>query len=154
MPYTALDIANAFIRMGLRDGRPVDPMKVQKLVYLAHGFNLALLDKPLIRERIEAWPYGPVVPTLYYALKHYRSQSITEEIGTPANLDSTTHGLLSQVWEKYGRRNAIDLSVLTHEQGYAWDIARKGCKQGSWSSPEITEDLIRDEFIRRTRSSR
>ncbi len=156
MPYPALVVANAFVRMGLEAGRPVDPMKMQKLVYLAHGFNLALLDKPLISERIEAWPYGPVVPTLYYTFKHYRSQSITEEATTDSGsrLDATTQDLLSQVWAKYGGRNAIDLSMLTHEPGYAWDITRKGCQPGSWSSPEISQDLIKDEFIRRTRASR
>ena len=137
--------------MGIRDGRPVDPMKVQKLVYLAHGFSLALLNQPLINERIEAWPYGPVVPALYSALKHYRAQSITEELSCDDMLDKTSGSLLSQVWSKYGNRNAIDLSMLTHEPGYAWDVARRSSKFVSWSSPEITQNLIKDEFIRRTR---
>lgn len=156
MPYPALVVANKFIRMGLETGRPVDPMKVQKLVYLAHGFSLALRNQLLINERIEAWPYGPVVPSLYYAFRHYRSRSITEEAKTALELelDSVTENLLSQVWAKYGGRNAIDLSMLTHEPGYAWDIARKGCQSDSWSSPEISQELIKDEFIRRSSASR
>ena len=126
-------------------------MKVQKLVYVAHGFNLAFLDRPLIQEQVEAWPYGPVVKSLYNAFKRYRSDAITEEaavFGSVPTIDSGTNSLLEQVWTKYGYRTSIELSMMTHEPGYAWDVARQGWDL-ALSSPTISQDLIRDEFRRR-----
>lgn len=35
-----------------------------KLVYFAHGWNLAINQAPLIDDTIEAWPC-PVIPALY-----------------------------------------------------------------------------------------
>jgi len=44
--------------------RPISTMKLQKLLYLAQGWNLALTGKPLFREDFEAWASGPVCRTL------------------------------------------------------------------------------------------
>ena len=46
-------------------------MKVQKLVYFAHGWHLGITKKPLINEQVEAWPYGAVIPSLYDYLKQW-----------------------------------------------------------------------------------
>ena len=53
-------------------------MKMQKLVYLAHGWHLAIHDRPLISENFEAWPYGPVEEDLYHIFKPYRDAPITD----------------------------------------------------------------------------
>ena len=37
-------------------------MQVLKLVYYCHAWMLGLYGRPLIRQPIEAWRYGPVVP--------------------------------------------------------------------------------------------
>ena len=42
------------------------PMHVIKLVYLAHGWMLGFTSRALINEAVEAWTYGPVVPSTYY----------------------------------------------------------------------------------------
>ena len=57
------DIAQLFIQLG--DGDDVTNLKVQKLVYYAQGFYLALNGKPLFNNDIKAWAHGPVVPELY-----------------------------------------------------------------------------------------
>jgi uncharacterized phage-associated protein len=61
MPYPAAAIANEFIKVAKRNGVLLTPMKLQKLVYFAHGWYLALLGKPLINEPVEAWKFGPVI---------------------------------------------------------------------------------------------
>src|ERR1700678_4090164 len=78
MPYPAAAIANEFIRLARDSNRPLSPMKVQKLVYFAHGWFLAFTGKPLINEPIEAWQFGPVIPSLYHSLKGYGTKEITE----------------------------------------------------------------------------
>ncbi|WP_131993555.1 type II toxin-antitoxin system antitoxin SocA domain-containing protein [Dokdonella fugitiva] len=40
-------------------------MQLLKLVYLCHAWTLGLLGRPLLREEVQAWRYGPVFPALY-----------------------------------------------------------------------------------------
>ena len=44
----ALAIANFFITLGVERECPPTQMKLQKLVYFAHGWHLGLYDQPLI----------------------------------------------------------------------------------------------------------
>ena len=44
-------------------------LQVIKTAYIAHGYSLAALDVPLVREKAQAWRYGPVFPSLYFALR-------------------------------------------------------------------------------------
>jgi uncharacterized phage-associated protein len=46
---SAKTVANYFLELGRRDWVAVDPLKLQKLVYLAHGWSLQFLQRPLIR---------------------------------------------------------------------------------------------------------
>ncbi|HSX79064.1 MAG TPA: type II toxin-antitoxin system antitoxin SocA domain-containing protein, partial [Candidatus Saccharimonadia bacterium] len=57
------DVAQYFLAKADEDaGDLMSNLKLQKLVYYAQGFALALLDKPLFPQCIEAWIHGPVVP--------------------------------------------------------------------------------------------
>ncbi len=51
-PYDSRQIANWFIRRAPDDGQSMSIMHVLKLVYMAHGWTLATLDRPLIMDRI------------------------------------------------------------------------------------------------------
>ncbi len=42
-------------------------MKLHKLLYYAAGWHLGFTGEPLFDEDIEAWQYGPVVPSIYLA---------------------------------------------------------------------------------------
>ncbi|RYE90398.1 MAG: DUF4065 domain-containing protein [Cytophagaceae bacterium] len=77
-PYDAVAIANYFIQKSLDTGVEVTPMKLLKLVYISHGWSLALLNEPLINEAVEAWTYGPVIPSLYQELKEYGRERVTK----------------------------------------------------------------------------
>ncbi|MFC0184306.1 Panacea domain-containing protein [Pseudarcicella hirudinis] len=76
--YSALAIASKFIDLGIQSGKPVSPMKLQKIVYFAQGVHLARYQKPLIDEAVEAWTYGPVIPSLYHTFKHLGNSPIVE----------------------------------------------------------------------------
>jgi uncharacterized phage-associated protein len=154
MCYSASQIANEFIRRGIADDVPVDPLKIQKLVYLAQGWHLAFLGKPLIKEKIEAWRYGPVVPSLYRMCRKYGVSPIDAEINVPEdaqNLDDSNKAIIDEVWKKYGRRTGIELSMMTHEPGCAWDIARRG-NTDDWNSAVIPDLYIKEEFLKRKAS--
>ena len=54
----------------------VTPMQLLKLVYIAHGHMLGEHGMPLLDEPIQAWQYGPVVNSVYQAVRHYGSAPV------------------------------------------------------------------------------
>ena len=66
MAHSPLLIADYFIA---RSGGRITPLQVIKMAHIAHGYSLAIHNEPLVDEAVEAWKYGPVVPSLYYRAK-------------------------------------------------------------------------------------
>lgn len=114
------------------------PMEVNKLTYLSHGWFLALHDKELVSESVEAWKYGPVFPSLYHRFKKYLANTIPV-IGycdTPLNNtnefferkefiksrfreDGETK-TMNTVLDRYNKYNGNQLSGITHKKGSPW----------------------------------
>ena len=82
----------------------ISNLKLQKLLYYAQGFNLAINGEPLFMEPIEAWTHGPVVKALYHEYKDYGAQNINrpEKIDLD-EYDEEAKALLDEVWEVYGQ---------------------------------------------------
>ncbi len=152
-------IANYFINKSLFEGVELTPMKVLKLVYLAHGWNLGLKDKPLLIEAVQAWKYGPVVKSVYESFKKYKdgpidSLALDFQIGTYAVPDDEpTKLLLDKVWVVYKDYSGLELSTLTHEKGSPWDIVwnKEGGKNKM--SAIIRNDLIADFYKKKANLS-
>jgi uncharacterized phage-associated protein len=146
-------VANSFLQTAHWDGQEITPMKLQKLVYFAHGWHLAIKDSPLLREHVQAWSYGPVIPSLYHSFKEYGNDPITnltrewdgEEFSAPLVTDGEVKALLSRVWEVYGRFTAIQLSKMTHEPGSPWDVTWRRC--GGRKGTDIPNDEIKAYFL-------
>jgi uncharacterized phage-associated protein len=132
----------------------LDPMKVQKLVYFAHGWHLGREAGPLISEPIEAWDYGPVVPTLYRELKAYGAGAITEHIkdfepkpeggfrfAAPGVRDAVELSFLRRIWDVYGKLSATQLSAMTHRPDTPWTTVRN-------RNPGARGAVIPDELMR------
>jgi len=121
---SAFAIANYFIRKSAETRIPLTPMKLIKLVYIAHGWTLALTGKPLLREPIEAWKFGPVIESLYHAFKSYGNTSIPPQAATQATIQGDNVGeikrILDKVWDSYAKYTPAQLSTLTHQTGTPW----------------------------------
>lgn len=132
--YRPEAIANYFLDLASKEGEKIDPLKIQKLVYFAHGWNLAIYDKPLISEPVEAWRFGPVISDLYQAFKHYGNEPITAKAEkydfTRApyrrfapeipETDMATRMLVKKVWDAHKVYTGIQLSNVTHQPGTPW----------------------------------
>lgn len=128
-PYKADAIANEFLKDRLGE---ISPMKLQKLVYYAHAWSLALFGDPLISDRIEAWQYGPVIPSLYDEFRSFRNRKIdrlaleldfknlTEVAEWVPETDTRTHSLVAKIWDKLGHLTAVQLSNMTHASNEPW----------------------------------
>lgn len=111
-------VADYFLSLADEDaGDLISNLKLQKLVYYAQGFHLALFDKPLFPEPIEAWTHGPVVPDLYHAYKDHGSGSIPspEEIDFDLYTEEEQE-LLDEVYAVYGQFSAWKLRNMTHKE--------------------------------------
>ena len=60
--YDSRTVANEFLKLADKDNDTLTPMQLLKLVFIAHGWCLGLLGRHLIKDSIEAWQYGPVIP--------------------------------------------------------------------------------------------
>ena len=136
--YSAKAIANEFLSLAESENESIAPMKIQKLVFLAHGWSLGLLGKPLISDSIQAWMYGPVIESIYHEFKQYgrccipsgkRATNISfDQKGlrikrkTPEieDDDSDAKDLVAEVWGAYKKYNGPQLSNLTHLDGTPW----------------------------------
>ena len=120
-------------------------MKLQKLVYLAHGWNLAFTGQPLIQEQFEAWKFGPVCPPLYRSYKQYGSGPIPALVNGQGALDHGSEYIVKEAWRVYGARTGMNLSDLTHEPGSAWSQVFSS----KLFNVTIPNDFTQNEFTRR-----
>lgn len=146
------DVARYYLYRASTDGELLAPLKMQKLVYYAYVHTLIECDCHLFPERMEAWPMGPVAPSLYRDLKCYGSSPIGEEflgLHTQEELDALTAKFpqdvlrtLDRVYEDYIVRSAFELVVRTHQET-AWRKARAGLAPNERSSAVLSDhDII------------
>ena len=64
-PAKAIDVARYLIGFAQNDGKPVDNLRLQKLLYYAWGTYWYNKQQELFSDDIEAWPFGPVVREVY-----------------------------------------------------------------------------------------
>jgi uncharacterized phage-associated protein len=112
----ASDAARYFLSLSDEEaGDTISNLKLQKLLYYAQGFHLALFDAPLFGDRIEAWTHGPVVPAVYRDYKVHGAGAIPMPRDfDPLSVDGQTRELLDEVNDVYGQYSAWKLRNMTH----------------------------------------
>src|SRR4051794_29818552 len=74
---TADQVADYFLaHVDEESGDNITHLKLQKLLYYAQGFHLAIQGEPLFAEPIEAWEHGPVVCRVYHKVKYCGNRPI------------------------------------------------------------------------------
>jgi uncharacterized phage-associated protein len=166
MTISAAAVANEFLSLQAQDSSgnypPIDHMKLQKLVFYAHAWHLAIKDTPLFDDDVEAWPWGPVIRNIYVDFHHFGRNPIvgkkatrivkTQGNGnlnfafeTPEITDTAVKQFLKDVWNVHKKFTGVQLSNATHAPGEPWTIVKEN--YGSLSAkPKIENELIRDIF--------
>ena len=145
--YDARAIANEFLK--LENGKPVNQMWLQKLVYIAHGWNLAINSEPLINHRIEAWDGGPVIRSIWNHLRDLGRNTQDRLFGLAsglpflADLNPSEKAVIEHVWNRYGAYTGNELSQLTHQEGTPWSNAYFGRGRNS----ALDQADIKQHFI-------
>lgn len=132
MGYAANMIANNILMRSFRDKHYISPMKLQKMLYFAVSeYAKRTGGGRLIDEPFCTWKYGPVLRSVYDEFSCYGADEIKsyakDAKGVDTGIDETTDPLLGavldDVWSRTRHVSAWDLSVLTHQEGSAWDKA-------------------------------
>lgn len=121
-----------------------EPLKLQKLLYLAQGYSFAFYDRPLFYNEIEGWVHGPVVPDVYNLYKDYKYNPITISYEN-VKLDKEAEDVLQYVINKYSKYVAKYLEKITHNQE-PWQDAREGLDPDERSDKTISKLNIANYF--------
>lgn len=139
---TALDIANWFLASIDREaGDSITPLKLQKLVYYAQAWSLALRGESLFEEDFQAWAHGPVVESVYQAYRSHGWNSLPAPDNAP-ELEPAVEDFLMEILEVYGGFSAKHLELMTHGE-QPWMDARAGLPPEARSNAILKKaDLI------------
>ena len=121
-------------------------LKLLKLLYYIQGYHLAMFDKPLFNDKIEAWIDGAVVPSVYKWMKNMTDIGIQdEEINKFAIPDLKLHPQQIKLIKEV-------LYIYNKYSGYG--LVDKICKETPYLSSyengktnEITQDSLKDYFL-------
>jgi len=144
MTYNTTTIANYFIQEKAKFGK-LTSMKLIKLVYLAYAWYITLKGKenPLTNEKVQAWKYGPVFPSLYKVIKSEGKIDVDRPL--PNNKEEVIiqedAEFLDRIWDLYGKYDGVELSAMTHTEGTPWrKVYCRDCNS------EIPDDLIIEHY--------
>lgn len=170
MPFSSDAIANAFLAEAKRNDERLTPMKLQKLAYFAHGWFLAIENKPFVNEPIQAWKYGPVIQSIYHEFKESGNSEIDQRahdtcyvegeirIYEPAFKDEGEksgireaygNAVVKKIWEMYGDHTAMELSNATHAKGTPWRQVYDRFDGDIPNGVTIPDDMIQRYFAER-----
>ena len=143
-PLRAAEAAEYLLRAAHEHGSFISNLKLQKMLYYAQGWHLALRGGPLFPERFEAWVHGPVVRSVYQQYKGFGWRSIDTDVSNPA-VDEATAAVLDGVVQRYLPLDAYALELMTHREP-PWLAARGDLPIDAWSDEEIDLEMMRDFF--------
>lgn len=137
-------VADFFISFAQIHGDCITNLKLQKLVYYAQAWHLAIFDAPLFEEEFQAWVHGPVCPPLYARFRDYRWNPISLDIEEPKiSLDAKKY--LTEVCEAYGQYSGYQLEQMTHTEA-PWIEARGGIPLDEASTSIIAKQAMREYY--------
>jgi uncharacterized phage-associated protein len=159
--YPSKAVANWDLQTFWDNGKTLDQLQINKLVYIAHGWHLAADPDGdgLIAETVHAWKYGPVIPALRDEFREFGSQPITrlandwvgfgyDDAYEPKLSEysplSWEVDLLKYVYTRYGSLSGPELIDITHRPGTPWYDATGGGKRTVGVA--ISNDSIRQHY--------
>lgn len=158
--YDVRDVANFVLDSAEQRGIPITNLALQKLLYFIHGWFFSIYETPLIRNKFEAWQYGPVQRVLYNQFKHLKDQPIKGVRATYLNPDTgkpdyrepklrPDHAaVVEQVLMKYEKFTAGELVDESHAEDGPWEYVWKQAEEAVYPGMKIPDAIILDHFKR------
>jgi uncharacterized phage-associated protein len=123
-------------------GELLTNLKLQKLLYYAQAWYLALKNKPLFQEDFQAWIHGPALPSQYRRFKEFGWGQILKNIRPVKTIDKSVAAHLHEVVDVFGVETAVSLEIMTHNE-LPWKAARKEIPIDQSSNEVISKESMR-----------
>lgn len=141
---TAKRVANSIVKFCNEYGDLISNLKLQKLLYYAQAWHLAIHNKELFPEDFKAWVHGPVVPSVYHAFKEFGCGPILRQ-PTAVVTGPKFEAHLAEVMGAYGGLSGFDLERLTHSES-PWRNARGDLPPDQPSSVVISKKDMKQYY--------
>ena len=155
MAFSSLSVAHALLVQAQQCGQALNPIRLQRLLYLADGVWTARMGRPLLRERPHAWQHGPIYPSVYHAF----AEAGHRPIESPATRWSWRHlahrpvppsrnqevlALLAALMATYGRVSTDGLNAIVRDPHGPWADAR--CQALGVFGPPMPAAALHETF--------
>lgn len=139
--HKSLAVSQYILDLVAKSNTPyITPMKLLKLVYIAHGYMLGKHGTPLLTEDVYAFEYGPFVKSVYEAIRHYRSQDIVHvKLTHNIILNDQEKEVIEDVVNTYAKFDVVLIAAAILQEDSPWSMARSL----SEDNPIISNDLIK-----------
>lgn len=121
----AKSVANYVIAYGMKIGHPVSNLQLQKILYYIQVYFLKKKGVPFFKDEIEAWQFGPVIPTVYYQYAAFGPAPITMFKTPKIDLEQEEKIELEQIVREKTVLSLWDTLADIHKKGKAWDMYYK-----------------------------
>lgn len=145
---SCFDVAKYFLWVANKQNTPINNHKLQKLVYYAQAWHLAINGQELFAVDFQAWVHGPVIPELYNEYKRFEWMPIQDDIegdSITAKFSDDTLSVLQEVTDEYFCCDAYELERMTHAE-YPWLVARDGLPADEPSTAIIDKELMQKYY--------
>ncbi len=141
-------VADYFIcAVDRESGDEITPLKLQKMVYYAQAWHLALYGEPLFDAQFQAWPHGPANYELFKRFEDYKYNPIPAEAANNSlgAIPAEKAEFLDEIWDVFGKYTAKALENMTHVET-PWIEARGALPPELASQTVISEETMRDYY--------
>ena len=112
----------------LHRAEQLDPLQINKIAFFCHGWSVGVNRKPLISETIEAWRWGPVIPSIYQTFRMFGELPVTYNVflklenvnATSIDFSKEETAIMDPVIDYYSQYVGGVLIGITHEDGSPW----------------------------------
>lgn len=121
----AKSVANYVIAYGMKIGHPVSNLQLQKILYYIQVYFLKKKGIPFFKDEIEAWQFGPVIPTVYYQHAAFGPAPITMFKTQKIDLEQEEKKDLEQIVKEKAILSLLEIVADTNKKWKAWDMYYK-----------------------------
>lgn len=115
---TAKTLSDEIITYASDCGFTITNLKLQKTLYYIQGYHSKFIGEPLFSDDFEHWPYGPVIPSVYFEFCSFGANAIRVFPSYPVFSDYSTKEkkIIRKVLDKCLTMTARELVEKSHQE--------------------------------------
>lgn len=125
--YNVLDVSKYIVNKSIEFDKPINNLKLQKLLYYVQAIFLTNSNEPCFAQDIIHWRHGPVIVESYSAFRKYFNDNISSNQNMDMNLIEDSD------------RELIEYVVEAYKNMDAWDMVAKTLEEDPWLNTERNE---------------